>query len=413
MATFNFSNLFRKKQNTNLAATPANDTKKRALRPALKAISRTRQDIANWNDGQNLALAEEPKNYAIQLIFFDASLDALLTSQIENRHQITLSKDIELKKPDGSIDEEQTLLLRSMPATRLINKAILEKTIYGYSLIELSLDVNAAGNPVLAVEPVPRTNIVPQKGLFYPDYSEDKTIGYRDIPEYGTYVLEFNSGGLGLLNKAIPHVLFKRFAQSCWSELCEIYGIPPRVMKTNTSDVEQLNRAEQMMKDMGAAAWFIIDESETFEWAQGVATNGDVYKNLINLCNNEMSLLISGAVIGQDTVNGNRSKDESAQEMLHNLVSSDMSDIEATWNTIVIPALVKLGILKGDVTFEFAASENTAELWKMTSEALKYMTVDVEWVKNKFGIEVTGERQLSANTDPNAQKLKFDFDFFA
>ena len=27
----------------------------------------------------------------------------------------------------------------------------------------------------------------------------------------------------GLLNKAVPHVLFKKFAQSCWSELCEIY----------------------------------------------------------------------------------------------------------------------------------------------------------------------------------------------
>ncbi|WP_446662918.1 phage portal protein family protein, partial [Flavobacterium psychrophilum] len=35
-----------------------------------------------------------------------------------------------------------------------------------------------------------------------------------------------------MLNKAVSHVLFKRFAQSCWSELCEIYGIPPRVLKT-------------------------------------------------------------------------------------------------------------------------------------------------------------------------------------
>lgn len=414
MATFNFFNPFSKKQEKSLAATPAKEAKKRVLRPALKSISQTRQDISNWNEAQNLALSEEPKNYALQLMFIDISKDALLTSQIENRLQLTLSKDFELKKSDGSVDEEQTLLLRSMPASRLINKAILEKSIYGYSLIELSLDVNGSGKPIFNVDFIQRTNVVPQTGLFYNDYAEDKTIAYRAIPEYGTYILEFKSDGLGLINKAVPHVLFKRFAQSCWSELCEIYGIPPRVMKTNTSDVEQLNRAEQMMKDMGAAAWFIIDETESFEWAQGVATNGDVYRNLINLCNNEISLLFSGAVIGQDTVNGNRSKDESAQQMLHQLVSSDMNDVESSWNTIVIPALIKLGILKGDVTFEFTASEDTAELWTRTHQALQYMTVDTEWIKNKFGIEVTGERQATASNDPNnAQKLKIDFDFFA
>jgi len=97
------------------------------------------------------------------------------------------------------------------------------------------------------------------------------------MPEYGAWILEFGQPGeLGLLNNCVPHVLMKRFAQSCWSELCEIYDIPPRVMKTNTHDRGMVTRAEKMMKDMGSAAWFIIDGSEEFEFAQGVSTNGDV-----------------------------------------------------------------------------------------------------------------------------------------
>ena len=72
--------------------------------------------------------------------------------------------------------------------------------------------------------------------------------------------MEFGSPrNYGLLNKAVPHALFKKFAHSCWSELCEIYGIPPRYIKTNTQDPEMLDRAEQMLRDMGSAAYFIID----------------------------------------------------------------------------------------------------------------------------------------------------------
>ncbi|MEI3104746.1 MAG: DUF935 family protein [Parabacteroides merdae] len=151
--------------------------------------------------------------------------------------------------------------------------------------------------------------MVPELGFFLYDSNADKGEYYRDLREFGTYILEFgHPNNYGLLNKAVPHALFKKFAHSRWSELCEIYGIPPRYIKTNTQDPEMLDRAEQMLRDMGSAAYFIIDTTEEFEFANGVSTSGDVYNNLIALCNSEMSMLISGAQIGQDTKNGNRSK---------------------------------------------------------------------------------------------------------
>lgn len=358
----------------------------------LKSVSRIRQDIKNWNEALAMAMSEDPKMWALQLMYNEIMLDALLTSQVENRKQQVLAAGFEIKKGNGEVDEEQTFFLRQLPAYRKLTHAMLDAHYYGYNLVEMEL-TKEEGNINLEVITIPRTNVVPQLGLFYPDYSEDKNISYRDIPEYGTWVLEFNSGDFGLLNKAVSHVLFKRFAQSCWSELCEIYGIPPRVMKTNTQDKGMLTRAEQMMKDMGAAAWFIIDETENFEWAKGTDTNGDVYKQLINLCSNEISLLVSGAVIGQDTVNGNRSKEESSQNLQNLLVQSDMATLEGYWNSLVIPALIKIGILKGDVYGEYVQAKDLEQLWKFTSGSLQYYTVDPEWLKNTFGVEVTGERQ--------------------
>lgn len=396
----NLKSIFSFKNNANLAAQDQ-PRKKRYLPYQLKSVSRVRQDIASWNRAlDSFRNAEEPRTYALQLLYNEVLLDALLTSQIENRKQQVFSSDFSLRNAKGDVDEQQTQALKLMPAFRQFTNAILDCIYYGYSLTEASFV-----DKQLQVDVIPRTNVIPQTGVFVKDFTDEITkIYYRQLPEYGTWILEFNSNDEGLLNKAIPHVLFKRFAQSCWSELCEIYGIPPRVMKTNTQDGVMLSRAEKMMKDMGAAAYFIIDETESFEWAKSTDTNGDVYKQLINLCSNEISLLISGAIIGQDTVNGNRSKDEASQEMLWQLVQSDMQMAEEYWNTTIIPALIKIGVLKGDVRFEWEPSEDVEQLFKFTTGLLPFKEIDNEWIKHKFGVEVTGDKAA-----PQAPNLSADF----
>ncbi|HEY9712878.1 MAG TPA: DUF935 family protein, partial [Chroococcales cyanobacterium] len=376
----------------------------------LKAVYRIRKDIKDWNFALNQARYLQPKNWMLQMLYDDAMIDALLSSQYENRLNRIFSLDFNIKV-NGEIDEEQTAILRKHPLYRFLTTQKFKKRTHGYSLVELSMDKDSLGNMVLSGEEIPRTNVVPQTGLFYTDYFNDTDyVMYRDMPEFGTWILEYYDGdAIGMLNKVIPHVLFKRFAQSCWSELCEIFGIPPRVMKTNTQDKTQLNRAEQMMKDLGSAAYFIIDNDENFEWAEGVSTNGDVYKNLIDLCRDEICLLMSGAIIGQDTKNGSRSKDESAQEMLRLLVQADMAMIEEDWNNISIPALIAHGVLKGDkVTFEFVPTEDVKALWAITIQALQYYEIDQEWVKDKFGIEITGQRAQpvkNQGTGTNDQNL--------
>lgn len=398
----------------------SDDTKKRYLPFDLKAIYRIRKDIRNWNDALNQANYIQPQNWMLQKLYDDIMIDALLTSQVSNRENRLLTLDFNIKV-NGEIDEEQTAVLKKHPLYRFLTQQKTRSLFRGYSLVELSMDKDGDGNNILCGEEIPRTNVVPQTGLFYTDYYNiTDYIKYREMPEFGTWILEYNSRDLGLLNKAIPHVLFKRFAQSCWSELCEIYGIPPRVMKTNTRDKTQLDRASKMMKDLGSAAYFIIDENESFEWAEGVSTNGDVYKNLMDACRNEICLLISGAIIGQDTKNGARAKDETAKEMLWLLQQSDITTVEEQWNNISIPALVKHGILKGDnITFEYVPTEDIQALWGITLGALQYFEVNPDWVKDTFGIDITGARKVpikgSGTGDANNLKaglLSGDNSFF-
>lgn len=364
-----------------------------------KTVFLTRQDIAHWRRAWQSAInVENPTRWQlINLYETHVEPDAIITSQIENRMQATLGTDFNITKPDGEKDEELTKELKNSKLFSQIIEAILSTRFKGHLLTQFKYE-----NDKLILQELPRTNVLPVKGIFLNDYSEEKGIPYRELPDFGTWILEFGDPkDLGLFNKAVPHVLFKKFAQSCWSELCEIYGIPPRVMKTDTQDPRALQRGKKMMQEMGAAAWFIIDTNENFEWAKGVDTNGDVYNNLINLCDNQNSMLIQGAIIGQDTKHGSYGKDDSSQKMLEALVIADMSMVEMEMQDNVMPALARIGIVPEGYRFEFEMKEDLDGLWTKVKDSLPFFEVDPEWCKEKFGIEITGKRENQNLLNPN------------
>ncbi|MCX8018924.1 MAG: DUF935 domain-containing protein [Chitinophagaceae bacterium] len=376
---------------------------------APKSVSMTRHDIAAWQAALRAAeQAENPRRHKLINLYHHILLDALLSSQINNRLLQTLGSSFVVVDNQGNELSEITQVLSKSKWFITLIKEIILSQFYGYTLVEL------LPHPAERFEAVviPHANIDPKLGRFFPDYSKDNHLLYRTLPEFNLYLFEFNTGELGLLNKAVPCVLFKKFATSCWSELCEIYGIPPRVLKTNTQDNAMLARAEQMMKDMGAASWFIIDETESFEFAQGVPTNGDVYAQLIDRCNNEISLLISGAIIGQDTRHGNRSKEETSIQLLYELIDADKKMVEQYMNALILPALHRHGITPEGASLRYKQMEDLEALWKKVVEVLPYKNVPNEYIKEKFGIEVTDKTLPPASQSavwPSADDDFFDF----
>lgn len=373
-----------------------------------KSVSNTRKDVQDWRRAETMALNVESRQlYPIQLLFKNILKDTTLTSQIENRRLKVLSAPFLLEDANGNELEDITRTHQNAKWVNKINNAIFERKLFSHSLIEMRID-----SDTVVVNVIPRENVDPFNGLVYFDYTNPLNyINYRVAEEYNKTLFEFGEDldDLGLLNKAVPHVLMKRFTQSCWSELAEIYGIPPRVMKTNTHDPAMRAKGEQMLRDMGAAAWMLIDTTEEFDFAQGVQTNGDVYKNLINQCNSELRLLITGVQLGQDSAFGSRAKEEVALDMFNDLINADLSEIEEEWNNKLMPALIEKRIFPEGTRYVYPPVENTEELFKRTQQALTYFNVDVEWYKQKFGVEVTERKQTSLF---GQQTIKPDDGFF-
>ncbi|MEG2599106.1 MAG: DUF935 family protein [Muribaculaceae bacterium] len=393
----------KKGKNKNTAPKQAPQRRDTAIisRVVERNTSITRKDISDWKAARQQAVSSyEPKQVLLQNLYDEVMLDALMTSQVGLRIDKSQGVDFNLllgKTPD----EQSTQQLKDSGLFDSLVELIVESKFYGCSVLEFYYD-----NGGIQVEPIPRQHISPKTGRFYPDTYISDHVEYRKEADFGKWIVEIyqRKGDLGLLNKAVPYVLMKRFALSCWSELCEIFGIPPRVMKTNTTDTEMLNRAEQMMKSIGSAAYFIIDTEENFEFAQGTATNGDVYKNLIDTCDQQLSLLNLAAVLGQDTVNGNRSKEESSSKLLESVVKADNRFIESTFNKTLLPALASIGVIKPGLRLSIAKEVDVDKLWKMVYEGSQYYEFDTAWIHTTFGIEVVGTKQQSTLPTPTKPK---------
>lgn len=396
-----------KKKNNNTKAPQRQQFIAAVLRSRTPIVHR--KDISDWQIAKQAALrTDSPRFNRLQELFDYIMDDAHLTSQVLLRKSKVLRSEFALVGEGGDPDDNATDILKNMPATRRLIEAILDAQLYGYTLIELNPHPD---NPdPLEVVLIDRRHIDPRSGIVLIDTSDSSGIPFRELHEYGTYILEFRGQGLGLLDKAVPHVLFKRFAQSCWSEFCEVCGMPPRVIKTNTQDPNLRNQYLEMLSNYGSGANGVIDIDDEMEFVATNASNGEAYENLIRVCSNEISLLVNGAVLGQDTRYGSNSKEETSSDLNDEIVEADMDSVEVAMNTVVLPALVQLGFIPAGLRFKFQEQEDSAQLFNQTIQAAQYFDIDPEWFKDKFGIEVLGPRSIGGIGSPSDSSDEEDAD---
>ena len=96
------------------------------------------------------------------------------------------------------------------------------------------------------------------------------------------------------------------------------------------------------------------------------------------------------------------------------VVEADKRKIAYYINKAAIPAMESLGIIPTGLRFEFAKATDTEKLWKMVFQASAYYEFDVEWLKQTFGMEITGPRMNPTGSDDGNGALKAgNFNFFA
>ncbi|TNE29191.1 MAG: DUF935 family protein [Bacteroidetes bacterium] len=371
-----------------------------------KAKVRAKKDIDTWRSALKIAeKIPDPRRYKLLEQYDDAVLDGHLHGQMQKRKQRTLASRFNVYNSSGEPDEELTRLFKAPWFGKLLNHA-LDSIFWGHSLIEIK-KVEALSNAkggILDVQLVPREHVCPEDGLLLKNPTDSSGINYREFPDFQGWLFETpDHGDLGLLNKALPHFIYKKFGTSGWSEYSDLFGMPLRVGKTNTQDPKMIAQLQRMMDNQGSAPYVIIDESEQLEFVETTRGDGGVFKGLIELANSEISKLINGSVMGEADQGGSRSKEEVAERSQFELSQMDKEWLENWINYHVFPILIQHGYPLDGATFEYEEQKDIQQLWRMTHDAMQYYSVDEAWIDETFGIPVTGERQTNTvNPSQNA-----------
>lgn len=392
--------LFRKK---NSAAKPQPAKSKSA--PLSEKIERRTpiigaRDIRDWNAAHQAALrVSNPRFDRLQEIYSHIIDDAHLFSQIQLRKAKTIGADYALVSPDGLIDENASNAFAAIPAIRPLISAVLDSLFFGCSLVEISA---AAPPDRLDFSIIDRRHIDPVGGILYISPSDSVGIHYRSLPDFGRFILEFRGEGLGILAKAAPLALIKRFALANWSEFTEVSGIPPRIIKTNTQDPDLRLQYQHLLSSMGSGASGVIDTDDEMLFVNTNAGDGAVYENLIRLCTNDLSLLINGSVIGQDTRYGSNSKETTSVSLNDEIVYSDRNFVEVAMNSTILPALASFGLLPDGLRFKFHKLNGSSKLFDQTMQAAQFFFVDPNFVQEEFGIKILGPRTPDPDDGPDS-----------
>ncbi len=368
-------------------------------------VAGAKRDLADYRKAINMAeRVENPRQYLLMAMYKEIWLDPHLRGEVHNRKEKTLQSRFNVYTPGGDADEQLTWLLKKTWFRKLMG-LLLDARMYGHSLVQIEGVTplsNGAGG-IVDVSLVPREHVSPREGLLLRTPSDTKGINYRDEPTFKGWIIETpDTDDLGLLSPATPQVLYQRFAQATWSEFTELYVTPLRVGKTNVRDTEMLGQMEDMLIRMGSSAFAVIDESETLEFIQAAQNNGEVFEKLMNKCEAKISKVITGPVIVNATEGGSRSKEEVGERTFGEVVGSDKEWLQNIINDRLFPLLVMHGYPLQGCTFEFEEQKDLKQLWDMTHQSMTHYDVDEDWIRDTFGIQVTGKKE-TPGFGPNGQ----------
>lgn len=371
----------------------AKNTRPNLLKDSYKpsAVSRARKNIQAWRSALQAAEnVTNPRRTLLYNLYDELVIDAHLTAEMQKRTLNIVGSEFYLYNGKGIHDEEVAKLISTPWFVKFLTYA-METRYYGHSLLQMEFGED---DLISDLPLMPRRHVRPENGLWVIQQNDDKGISFREDPKYNKWLIEIGGkDDLGLLNKAAPHVLYKRFAQSAWSEFCEIFGMPLRVTKTDTVDTGNLDRLNSMMIEMATAGYAIIDKEEEIEFIESAKTKGEVYSEMMAFCNNELSMLVSGSIIGGTGDGGSYAKEQVGMDVQQAITVADKQWIEGLVNTVLIPKLVAVGYPMADFRFEFERGKDIQGIWTITKGILEHYEVEDQFIKDTFGIPVTGKKQ--------------------
>jgi hypothetical protein len=369
-------------------------------RIAKQQLTRGKSDVAKWRKAlQEAESTTRPSRINLLRIFQDVVLDTHLSAVIEQRKNKVLSRGFKMLNDDGSENEEATKLLKAEWFERFLSIA-LDSRFYGFSLVEFG---SILEDQFTKVKAVPREYVIPEFGQVKLSLGGSKAIDYTRPPFSNWALFVGSETDLGLLNKATPIIQWKRLVQATWAEYNELYGVPLRIGRTNTTDPAARNNMELMLDQLGSSAWGLFDEEDQIEIINGVKVGGQgTFRDFIELADAQISKLIVGQTMTTDD-GSSRSQSETHADTLASYTGADQRWLEYLVNNSLIPFCENLGFNFGGAKFAYDNSEKLTllEQFEIDRDLLNFYKLPTEYIAAKYGTPVEEAEAMNDNPPPS------------
>jgi len=366
---------------------------------------RVRQDIAKWRAAVRSAEnIHNPQRYSLYQTYADVILDGHLSAAISQRKSLILSKRFQVVDKNGKEVEEKTALINKKWFRDYL-ELCLDSRFYGFSLIQFDSLID---DEFIGVDLVPRYYVKPELGIVTDNYASLVGTSYKEKPFKDWCLGVGMPNDLGLLMKAAPYVIWKKNAIGAWAEFCELFGVPFRKGMTNVRDEVTRSNMENMLKNMGVAAWGVFDTDDEVELLESGKTDAyQVFDMMIARCNSELSKLIL-TVTGTMEEKTHVGSAEVMERMLEKVSLADESFIEGVNNYQLIPFLNNHGLGFEGLSIKIEKQERFTleQKGKFDVELIKTgkYKFTPQYLKENYGAEVIEVE--SKEEDPTLQEFK-------
>jgi len=352
------------------------------------ALYRQRAQIQAWlHATQTAESIISPNNTELIRVYKDVEVDLHLFALMQTIRLMVVANNFFIYDAAGEVDEKTTELFKKK-WFRKATKHIVDSEFYGFSLIQL-LDVK--DGIYSDAELVPREYVVQQRRGVKTSLANIKDLVPFDAPEYANWLIPVGDiDNLGLLHKAAPIVIKKKEVVSAWSEAAEIFGMPLRLGKTNIGDPVRRANMEEMLENMGTAAWGVFGEDDEVIFVEGAKSDFfKIYQEFINTANSELSkgFLLQTGTTDEKSYSGSAGVHES---VLKTLIEAYIVLVEEVTNESIIPAAVRLGLvpigsrLKADNEQKLSFDE----MIRVLEVLISTKEVPNDWIETTFGVPV-------------------------
>jgi phage gp29-like protein len=359
----------------------------------VRPIARRSSDIDAWRNA--LQSADMGRIKALYDLFEDLLIDGVLSDALDKRISAVTNSELTFQDADGKEVLEVSDLMDS-PAWEDLLTAIMQVRFWGRAGIEFDFTNGFEAHAI-----PPKHIKIDNTQILINEY-DDSGVSY--LGDDHILVLG-KKRDFGLLMKTAPFAIYKRGGYGDYAQWLELFGMPQRIGKYSSYDLESRRLLEEAMERQGSAHYIVAPKETDIEVieSKGVSGGKSPYNEFRNACNEEMLITILGQTM--TTVQGDkgaRSLGEVHKQVEEGKNKADMRFVQRVLNYYVLPVLEKRGlpVTGGKFIFPKAAQEITVdEIVKLSG----VMDIPVSFLHEKYSIPVAVDGEpVAGSSKPSA-----------